>query len=52
MQKLRHENFIKARDYIFAQGDDEGLQKLQIKYETYCTLYMLEKLDRFDMIER
>lgn len=49
MQKLRHENFIKARDYIFAQGDDEGLQ---IKYETYCTLYMLEKLDRFDMIER
>ncbi len=33
-------------------GDDEGLQKLQIKYETYCTLYMLEKLDRFDMIER
>lgn len=33
-------------------GDDEGLQKLQIKYETYRTLAMLEKLDRFDMIER
>lgn len=33
-------------------GSDEGLQKLQAKYETYCTLVMLEKLDRFDMIER
>ncbi len=33
-------------------GEDENLQKLQIKYETYRTLIMLEKLNRFDMIER
>ena len=33
-------------------GDDEGLKKLQNKYETYRTLAMLEKLDRFDMIEK
>ncbi len=33
-------------------GSDEGLRKLQIKYEAYRTLAMLEKLDRFGMIER
>ena len=33
-------------------GDDEGMQKLQTKYEAYLTLAMLEKLDRFDMIDR
>lgn len=33
-------------------GEDEKLQKLQVKYETYLTLAMLEKLGRFDMIER
>ena len=33
-------------------GDDEGLKKLQTKYETYRTLAMLEKLDRFDLIEK
>ena len=33
-------------------GDDEGLKKLQTKYETYRTLAILEKLDRFDMIEK
>lgn len=33
-------------------GDAEGLQNLQMKYETYCTLAMLEKLDRFGMIEK
>lgn len=33
-------------------GDDKGLQKLQTKYETYLTLAMLEKLDRFDMADR
>ncbi|MDE5741073.1 MAG: hypothetical protein K2H90_01325 [Oscillospiraceae bacterium] len=33
-------------------GDDKELQKLQIKYETYRSLAMLEKLDRFDMIDR
>lgn len=32
-------------------GDDKGLKELQIKYETYRTLTMLEKLDRFGMIE-
>ena len=33
-------------------GDDKGLKRLQAKYETYRTLAMLEKLDRFDMIEK
>ena len=33
-------------------GDDKGLKRLQTKYETYRTLAMLEKLDRFDMIEK
>lgn len=33
-------------------GDDKGLQKLQTKYETYLTLAMLEKLDRFGMADR
>ena len=33
-------------------GNTEALQKLQIKYEAYRTLIMLEKLNRFDMIER
>ncbi len=32
-------------------GDDKGMKELQVKYETYRTLAMLEKLDRFDMIE-
>ncbi len=33
-------------------GDDEELKRLQMKYETYYTLAMLEKLERFNMIER
>ncbi len=33
-------------------GDDESLKKLQVKYETYRTLAMPQKLDRFDMIEK
>lgn len=32
-------------------GDNEALRKLQIKYEAYRTLAMLEKLDRFGMVE-
>lgn len=33
-------------------GYEDGMQELQTKYETYCTLDMLERLDRFNMIER
>lgn len=33
-------------------GNDESLQKLQIKYEAYRTLLMLDKLERFGRIER
>lgn len=33
-------------------GEGRGMQALQIKYEVYCTLAMLEKLDRFGMIDR
>lgn len=32
-------------------GDDEGLQKLQVRYEAYCTLSMLVKLKQFGKIE-
>ena len=33
-------------------GDSESLHTLQIKYEAYRTLVMLEKLDRFGMVEK
>ena len=33
-------------------GSDEGLQKLQVKYEAYRTLDILVKLERFGRIER
>lgn len=33
-------------------GSDEGLQKLQIKYEAYRTLHMLVKLEQFGRIEK
>lgn len=33
-------------------GSDKGLRKLQSKYEAFRTLSMLEKLNRFGMIDR
>lgn len=36
-------------------GDNEALRKLQIKYEAYRTILMLEKLeklDKFRMLEK
>jgi len=60
---LSHDNFIKARDYIFAHSDDinrawfhynfegEAFAKMQTQFEAHLTMLILAELHRFGRIE-